>query len=356
MHLTKFRARSYPVQPGFYLFAFVLCLSLLSGCATVTERFCTEQRTAFDIGSATMKMKTARINTCRRAPVMIISHQEVKVPFAEETRNQNFSRDIQNRGIERLQALKEEAMNHGAQKFAGVATAAFRQADNASEYLAEIKDKTGITIRLISQEEEAVLGYKAAIAHVRDAPGNIVVWDIGGNSMQMVMKDKDHHYRVYRGQLASISFKNQIIEKVQRQSAGDQTSPNPIGGQNLLAALEMAMNAAADVPDEINRCLRQPGTTVIGIGGVHNQSIRKQLGGNTAYHRADIRKVLGKKLDLTDAQIGGPFADTDVSNLILVWGFMQKLEIAEVRLEDVNLTDGILSDPEFWNNNFEEKN
>jgi hypothetical protein len=34
--------------------------------------------------------------------------------------------------------------------------------------------------------------------------------------------------------------------------------------------------------------------------------------------------------------------------LILVLGFMKKLGIQEVRLADVNLTDGILLDPAFW--------
>lgn len=350
MYQKKFQRRSYEPPARFYFSAFILCLFFISGCAALTEQTCMEHRAAFDVGSATIKMKTASFNKCRPAPIRIIRHQEAKVPFAESTWNRTLSLNVRNEGIEQIQAMKDEALSAGAQTFAGVATAAFRQADNAADFLAEIKAKTGINIRLISQEEEAVLGYQAALTQVRKPAGAIIVWDIGGNSMQMVMKDKAQKYRVYRGQMASISYKNQIIEKVHRRPADGQTSPNPIGGRNLLTALELAMNAAGDVPDEIKRFLRQAGTTVIGIGAVHNQSIRKQLGGKTTYRRAELRKVLGKKLDLTDAQVGGPFADTDVSNLILVWGFMQKLDIAEVHLADVNLTDGILNDPAFWKN------
>jgi len=90
------------------------------------------------------------------------------------------------------------------------------------------------------------------------------------------------------------------------------------------------------------------GTVVIGIGGVHNQSIRKQVKKVASYSRENIMNVLQDRLDLTDEQIGGQYADTEVSNLILVLGFMQKLEIEEVLLADVNLTDGILVDPAFW--------
>jgi exopolyphosphatase/guanosine-5'-triphosphate,3'-diphosphate pyrophosphatase len=307
-----------------------------------------EQRTAFDIGSATMKMKTAKVDQCRAVIVDIIQKKEVKVPFAENTQNKILSREIQNKGFGELLALKKEALAQGSQNFAGVATAAFRQADNTPDFLAELKEKTGINIKLISQDDEAVLGYKAALAHSKNPPGNMIVWDIGGNSMQMIMKDGHQNYRVYRGHLASISFKNQIIEKIHRRPAGTHTSPNPIGGKNLTAALELAMNAASDVPDEIKNSIRDAGTIVVGIGGVHNQSIRKQVENNKAYAREDLFKALRDKLDLTDTQIGGHYADTDVSNLIIVLGFMNKLDIKEVHLMDVNLTDGVLIDPACW--------
>jgi exopolyphosphatase / guanosine-5'-triphosphate,3'-diphosphate pyrophosphatase len=306
-----------------------------------------EQRTAFDIGSATMKMKTAKVDKCHKTAIEIIGQKEVKIPFAENTHHRILSRDIQNKGIEQLQALKKEALTQGTQTFAGVATAAFRQADNTPQFLAEIKDKTGINVKLISQDEEAVLGYQSATANTQD-PENIIVWDIGGNSMQMIMKGGGRNYRVYRGRMASISFKNQIIEKLHHQAACGQSSPNPIGFQNLTAALEMAMNAAADVPNEIINSIRETKTTIIGIGGVHNQSVRKQVGKNSTYRREDLENILKNKLDLTDAQIGGYYAETDVSNVILVLGFMKKLDIAEVHLTDVNLTDGILIDPAFW--------
>lgn len=349
MHHLKTNERfSFSRVRQFHLFVLILCIVLLSGCTPLAERICMKQRTAFDIGSATMKMKTAKVDQCHRTIIEIIQQKETKVPFAENTRNQILSRDIQNKGLDELHTLKKEALTQNPQNFAGVATAAFRQADNTPKYLAEIKEKTGISIKLISQDEEAILGYKAALAHSKNLPGNMVVWDIGGNSMQMIMKDGSQNYRIYRGHMASISFKNQILEKIHRQSAGGHASPNPIGGKNLAATLELAMNAASDVPDEIKKSIRQAGTTIIGIGGVHNQSIRKQVENHAAYGRDDLLKVLRDKLELTDTQIGGHYADTDISNLIMVLGFMKKLDIEEVHLMDVNLTDGILIDPTFW--------
>jgi exopolyphosphatase / guanosine-5'-triphosphate,3'-diphosphate pyrophosphatase len=352
MHKTRISVLPCFAKARLYLLAFLLGAIYLTGCATPVakpvKQSCIEYRTAFDMGSATLKMKTARVDKCRQINIGIIGQKEVKVPFAENTRNHLLTGDIQDQGLEHLKALKQEAQAQGTQAYAGAATAAFRQADNAPLFLKEIKDKTGITIKLISQDEEAVLGYKAAMANAKDPSRNVVVWDIGGNSMQIVMRGKDQKYIVYCGHMASISFKNSILEKIQRQPAGVHSSPNPIGRQNLAAALEMAMNAAADVPDEIQRYIRQAGTNIIGIGGVHNQSIQKQLRKAATYRRDDLINVLNDRLDLTDRQIGGHYADTDVSNLILVLGYMKKLEIAEVHLADVNLTDGILTDQAFW--------
>ena len=331
--------RFYPVISALIL-ASVLC-----GCALQTRQTCVEERTAFDIGSASLKMKTARVDFCRSTTVEILGSKEVKVPFAENMLHQQFSREIQVTGIEQLQSLQNRARRMGSARFAGAATAAFREARNAPAYLAEVKNKTGIDIRLISQDEEAVLGYLAATTRIGKAPDQMVVWDIGGHSMQITVKDSDQHYCIYRGLMASISFKNQIIEKIQHRTG---KSPNPIGKRNLPDILTLAMAAAADVPDDIKRRISREGTTVIGIGGVHNSSILKQTGNISIYRQEDLAEALQKRLDLNDAEIGGQYADTDVSNLILVLGFMKKLDIREVRLADVNLTDGVLIDPVFW--------
>lgn len=339
-------------QAPFYLIIFIILYTVgLNGCthqAVPAAKKCIEHRAAFDIGSATMKMKIAKVDTCRQINIGTIHQKEVKVTFSENTRDHLLSREIQNKGIEHLKALKQEAQAQGAQTFAGVATAAFRQADNTPQFLKEVKDKTGITVKLVSQDEEAVLGYKAVVTNTQNPSGHVVVWDIGGNSMQIITRADDQVYIIYRGKMASISFKNSILENIQRKSADVHSSPNPIGRQNLAAALDIAVNAATDVPDKIKNNIRQAGTNIIGIGGVHNQSIRKQLKKENAYHREDIMAILNDRLDLTDTQIGGHYADTDISNLILVLGFMKKLDIVEVHLADVNLTDGILTDPTFW--------
>ncbi len=52
---------------------------------------------------------------------------------------------------------------------------------------------------------------------------------------------------------------------------------------------------------------------------------------------------------LTETEIGGKYAATDVSNLALVLGFMKELEIEKVKTLKANMAHGILIYPKYWN-------
>ena len=52
---------------------------------------------------------------------------------------------------------------------------------------------------------------------------------------------------------------------------------------------------------------------------------------------------------LTDTEIGGKYAATEISNLTLVLGFMNELGIEKVMTVKANMAHGILIYPRFWN-------
>jgi exopolyphosphatase/guanosine-5'-triphosphate,3'-diphosphate pyrophosphatase len=166
--------------------------------------------------------------------------------------------------------------------------------------------------------------------------------------MQMTALTNGKRFIIYRGKIASISFKEIILHQIEKKKAGDHSSPNPIGIKNLDRVIALAMDAAEDVSGEIREIIQRPDTMIIGIGGVHNESVRKQLGLENAYKYGEIIDVIKSRIDMNDKEIGGHYADTEISNLVLVYGFMKKLGIKEVIPVNVNLADGILIDPAFW--------
>jgi exopolyphosphatase/guanosine-5'-triphosphate,3'-diphosphate pyrophosphatase len=343
--------RSIFIKKIFLFFPVIVLTGYLNACVhppESTESKCIVRRAAFDIGSETTKIKVARVDSCLQKKLKVVYKQEIKVLYAENNRSGSLNTQIRNSGIIALKELKNEAINNRAEAFAGVATESFRQASDSSDFLKEVKAKTGITIKLINQEQEAVLGYVAASSAFAGGPEKIIVWNIGGESMQMVFSDKNRKYIIYQGKIASVSFKEKILKHILQRKPGQHSSPNPIGKENLKKAIEMAESFAGDVPEEIKKAIRKPDTIILGIGGVHNESIKKQLKLRDEYTREEIIKAVNSRIGLNDNEIGGYYADTEISNLILVLGFMEKLGVKRIRLVNVNLTDGILIDPSYW--------
>ena len=76
-----------------------------------------------------------------------------------------------------------EAQRDGAQQIVAVGTAVFRIASNGNDAVAEIRDRAGIEVEVLSGEEESRLAYLAARSAVGASP-SVVVFDTGGGSSQ----------------------------------------------------------------------------------------------------------------------------------------------------------------------------
>ncbi len=97
-------------------------------------------------------------------------------------------------GTQAMQAAAEAigrmatlARQLGAQRIDAVATSAVRDASNASEFLARVRQEAGITLRVIDGADEARLSYLSALAHFDLGQGRTVVMDIGGGSLELAM-------------------------------------------------------------------------------------------------------------------------------------------------------------------------
>ena len=71
-------------------------------------------------------------------------------------------------------------------------------------------------------------------------------------------------------------------------------------------------------------------------------SIKNQTRTEDFYSQKDVLNTLIERSKLTDQEIGGEFASTDVTNLALVLGFMQALGIERVYPIKINMAHGIL--------------
>jgi exopolyphosphatase/guanosine-5'-triphosphate,3'-diphosphate pyrophosphatase len=88
------------------------------------------------------------------------------------------------RTVEAIAGMVDEAKQEGAREVAAVGTAALRAATNRAEFVAAVRARCGVTVEVISGEDEARLAYVAATAELNLPDGSLGVFDSGGGSSQ----------------------------------------------------------------------------------------------------------------------------------------------------------------------------
>lgn len=333
-------------QISFTLLIF-LTLGAITTCSLPHQKskyYCEVQRAALDIGSGSTKLLAAKVDKCRKKIVRVVKESSFAIKFKESLHLHNgvLPEEIYSEVKERLIQIKSELSKSGF-LLSGVATEVFRQAKNGKTFITRLSKETGIPIRLIDQKKEAHLGFWGAVAVTGKDPNKILVWDIGGGSMQMTTQRKETLF-TYLGKLASVSFKIKILS-YQKKKRG---SPNPIGQYGTLWAADLAEREAKKVDYILKSDAKIK--EVIGIGGVHYFSVRNQLQINpgTPYSTFQIEDVIKERQNWSDRQLFGSYKETEVSNLILVKSFMKALNFNTVLSAKVNLATGVLFDESLW--------
>jgi exopolyphosphatase/guanosine-5'-triphosphate,3'-diphosphate pyrophosphatase len=93
------------------------------------------------------------------------------------------------RTAEAIEGMVEEARREEVEEIVAVGTAGMRIASNSQELVDAVKERTGVTIEVISGEEEARLAYRAAVAGLGIEGGSLAVFDTGGGSSQFTFGD-----------------------------------------------------------------------------------------------------------------------------------------------------------------------
>lgn len=332
----------------------VLAIILVTLAVFHLNRENTVRRAAFDIGSGSIKYIVADVDPETHKIIRIVDQASRKADFRESlarTPDRRISNAVAAESTNIMRELINKAGQLGATEFAAVGTQVFHQASNGMEYFRRLRDTLGIPASMITQEQQAMLGFLATLQYFDVPPADLVVWDIGAASSQMVIELQSGEHISYLGDLASVNFKNYIIETLQRKNPASTQSPNPLSLEEMQQALEYAARQARKtVPEAIRERIARPDTRIMGIGPVHAVSILGQVGKELGedYTQQEVLEALEKRVGMTDAAVGGSYANVQISNLILVLGYMKGLDIERVTPARINLADGLLVADELW--------
>jgi len=104
----------------------------------------------------------------------------------------NLSEDAMERTLAALQACQKKLNKYRITSSRFVATEACRRAANGQAFLDRVRDQTGITIDIISSEEEARLAFLGCSSLLTETSKRAIVFDIGGGSTELMWVDVDH--------------------------------------------------------------------------------------------------------------------------------------------------------------------
>ena len=241
------------------------------------------RRAAFDIGSAVIKCTVADVDISTGRVVELVETLSEKVDFSEDldrSYDSNLSTEIMDKGVEALMKMKRVAEELKAVEYSAAGGSVFHQAQNGRAYFVRIEEKTGIPSRIISEQQAAMLSFHAVQQHMEDASRELLVWDIGGGSMNMTARRTDGGLLFYLDSMASVSFKNALVELIQKKNPDTTATPNPVSAREAEQALAyIKAHATVAVPTVFKSKIRNGNVLVAGIGGVHYYSVPEVMGG-----------------------------------------------------------------------------
>jgi exopolyphosphatase/guanosine-5'-triphosphate,3'-diphosphate pyrophosphatase len=139
---------------------------------------------------------------------------------------------------------------HGAERIRAVATAAIRQAVNRDSIIKRLQSSTGLSIEILSGEDEARIGSRAVLNSLNLTDGFVV--DIGGGSTEITLVRN-------RKVESAVSFPIGCVNASARFALGDGPVPT-----SLLLDIQSEVGSLLDKEKWISR---NHGLPLIGLGG-----------------------------------------------------------------------------------------
>jgi exopolyphosphatase/guanosine-5'-triphosphate,3'-diphosphate pyrophosphatase len=89
--------------------------------------------------------------------------------------------------IEAVAKARDAAANHQTEDLLAFATSAVRDATNSAAVLKRVRDETGVDLRVLSGDAEAIMTFLAVRRWFGWSAGRLLVLDIGGGSLEMAV-------------------------------------------------------------------------------------------------------------------------------------------------------------------------
>jgi len=163
----------------------------------------------------------------------------------------------------------------GSDRFTLFGTAALREASNADSFIAELRERTGHEIKILSGDEEALLAFRGAASSLPHNLCSVLVIDIGGGSTEFIRRSA-------HGSTIHTSVPLGCVRLTERFIQSDPPSARELAG--LSEYVSKLLSKEMTAPPEQQRQLIGAGGTIttaatlsLGLTGYDPQRIHGSL-------------------------------------------------------------------------------
>jgi exopolyphosphatase / guanosine-5'-triphosphate,3'-diphosphate pyrophosphatase len=250
------------------------------------------------------------------------------------------------RAIDALRLFRDIVKFESVDHVLAVTTSAVREATNKDDFLAEVYQKTGFRLRVLSGKEESLYSYGGALRSI--CLHTTLFFDLGGGSLEMVYSENFKIKKVMSLPLGALRL-SQIFKNYD-----DDNNSRKLFTKKNYDRLEQYISR--ELPDRKELDLSSD-TALVGVGGTlraiarydqdfHHYILDKIHNYHLYYESIDlINKKLNKMTPDEIAEIdavGNNRAETVAAGSCTIKLLMQKFGFNEVIVSDHGLREGIL--------------
>ena len=245
------------------------------------------------------------------------------------------------RTLDELQQFKKLVDSIEVSRLDTIATCAVREATNGPAFIKRVKDETGLDVRVISAEEEALYSFRSVQAAFDISDSNVAIADIGGGSTEIVYASAGHVEKIYATKLGAVRLTERfsgtnglfedasgLVRKYAAEELKDTVTKRPFTPQ-VLYGTGGTFTALASM--------------MIALRGEDSQMIW-----GYRLTRADVRHLLDRLSSMTIksrrsiAGLSADRADIIIAGVAIVGEVMDRLKTNILRVHTGGVRDGLL--------------
>jgi exopolyphosphatase / guanosine-5'-triphosphate,3'-diphosphate pyrophosphatase len=246
------------------------------------------------------------------------------------------------RTIDALRLCRETASLENIRHVLLIGTSPVREAANREEFLKRVQEETGLKMRVLSGNEEALYGLLGALRSI-GAP-SVLFFDLGGGSLELAYAEKSKIRKIMSLPVGALKLTSAYAGKDGKFSKKDRAKM----AKQILQALPSKRDLGLDKD-----------TVLVGTGGtvramarfdqdsigypfdkVHNYTIPAE---SVQQMGREFFKLKVAELDSIEA-VGEGRSETIAAGALVVKTMMKKLGFGEVTVSTHGLRDGILAE------------